>query len=58
MCERVTGKNANVVISDRRQVDPARLVASSERINNELGWKARRNLEEIIKTAWEFHKNN
>jgi UDP-glucose 4-epimerase len=58
MCERVTGKNANVVITDRRPGDPARLVASSERINKELGWKARRNLEEIVKTAWEFHKNN
>ncbi|WNF22659.1 UDP-glucose 4-epimerase GalE [Mesobacillus jeotgali] len=58
MCEKVTGKNANVVISERRPGDPARLVASSERINKELGWKARRNLKEIIKTAWEFHKHN
>ena len=58
MCESVTGKKANVVIADRRNGDPARLVASSERIYEELGWKAKRNLEEIIGTAWEFHQNN
>lgn len=58
MCESVTGKKANIVIADRRNGDPAMLVASSERINEELGWKAKRNLEEIIETAWEFHQNN
>lgn len=58
MCEIVTGKKANVVIADRRKGDPAVLVASSERIHEELGWKAKRNLEEIIENAWEFHKNN
>jgi UDP-glucose 4-epimerase len=58
MCESVTGRKANVIIADRRPGDPAMLVASSDRINKELGWKAKRNLEEIIKTAWEFHKNN
>lgn len=58
MCESVTGKKANVVIADRRNGDPAMLVASSERIYEELSWKAKRNLEEIIVTAWEFHQNN
>jgi UDP-glucose 4-epimerase len=58
MCESVTGKKANVVSADRRKGDPAVLVASSERIHEELGWKAKRKLEEIIKNAWEFHQNN
>lgn len=58
MCESVTGKKANVVIADRRKGDPAMLVASSERIYEELEWKAKRNLEEIIETSWEFHQNN
>lgn len=56
-CERVTGLKANVVISDRRPGDPARLVASSEKIYAELGWKAERSLEQIIKDAWKWHQN-
>ncbi|WP_163182672.1 UDP-glucose 4-epimerase GalE [Neobacillus sedimentimangrovi] len=56
-CERVTGLKANVVLSDRRPGDPARLVASSEKIYAELGWKAERNLEQIIKDAWKWHQN-
>lgn len=58
MCEKVTGRKSNIVISDRRKGDPAMLVASSKRIYKDMGWKAKRNLEEIIRTAWEFHKNN
>ncbi|QNG60207.1 UDP-glucose 4-epimerase GalE [Bacillus sp. PAMC26568] len=56
MCEKVTGKNANVVMSERRAGDPARLVASSERIYKELGWKAEYSLDEIISTAWNWHQ--
>ncbi|AIM16346.1 UDP-galactose-4-epimerase [Bacillus sp. X1(2014)] len=56
-CERVTGLKANVDITDRRPGDPARLVASSEKIYTELGWKAERNLEQIIKDAWKWHQN-
>ncbi|OIK13142.1 UDP-glucose 4-epimerase GalE [Bacillus sp. MUM 116] len=56
-CEKVTGLKANVEMADRRAGDPARLVASSEKIFGELGWKAERNLEQIIATAWEWHQN-
>ena len=55
-CENVTGKKANVVLSDRRAGDPARLVASSNKIYEDLGWKAERGLESIIQSAWEWHK--
>ncbi|SLL08784.1 UDP-glucose 4-epimerase [Mycobacteroides abscessus subsp. abscessus] len=55
MCEKVTGREANVILSDRRAGDPARLVASSEKIYNELGWKAERGLETIIQSAWNWH---
>ncbi|WP_445487885.1 UDP-glucose 4-epimerase GalE [Niallia sp. 03133] len=55
-CEKVTERKANVVLAERRAGDPARLVASSDKIFNELGWKAVRNLEEIIGSAWEWHK--
>ncbi|MGI8349937.1 UDP-glucose 4-epimerase GalE [Niallia circulans] len=55
MCEKVTGTKANVILGDRRSGDPARLVASSEKIFSELGWKAERGLETIIESAWKWH---
>ena len=55
-CEKVTGRKANVVIAERRAGDPARLVASSEKIRLALGWNAERNLERIIDSAWKWHK--
>ncbi|MGG1679351.1 UDP-glucose 4-epimerase GalE [Neobacillus sp. NRS-1170] len=55
-CERVTGVKANVEMADRRAGDPARLVASSAKIFEELGWKAERNLEQIIGDAWRWHQ--
>ncbi|KAB7665174.1 UDP-glucose 4-epimerase GalE [Bacillus sp. B1-b2] len=54
-CEKVTDRKANVVFADRRAGDPARLIASSEKIYKELGWKAERDLETIIKSAWNWH---
>lgn len=54
-CEKVTGKKANVIIGERRAGDPARLVASSDKIFNELGWKAQYSLEDIIASAWKWH---
>ena len=57
-CEKVTGKKANVVMADRRAGDPARLVASSDKIHAELGWKAQISLEKIIASAWKWHQNS
>ncbi|MBT2658771.1 UDP-glucose 4-epimerase GalE [Bacillus sp. ISL-18] len=56
-CERVTGIKANVEMAERRAGDPARLVASSQKIYQELGWKAERSLEKIIADAWNWHQN-
>jgi UDP-glucose 4-epimerase len=57
--EKVTGKTVNAVKADRRPGDPARLVASSEKIKKELGWEPRfYNLERIIESAWNWHKNH
>ena len=55
MCEKVTGEKANVILGDRRAGDPARLVASSDKIFSELGWKTERGLETIIESAWKWH---
>jgi UDP-glucose 4-epimerase len=55
-CENVTGIKANIEYADRREGDPARLVASSQKIYEQLGWKAERSLKEIISSAWKWHK--
>lgn len=58
MCERVTGKQATIEYTERRPGDPARLVASSEKIARELGWQATRSLEDIIASAWLWHEKH
>jgi len=55
-CERITGKKANVTMAPPREGDPARLVASSEKIRRELGWKARYSLDDIVESAWKWNK--
>lgn len=47
--EKVTHRNAVIESTDRRPGDPARLVAFSQKIYEELGWKAGYSLEQIIK---------
>lgn len=58
MCEKVTGRKATIEYTDRRPGDPAQLVASSEKIYRELGWKASYQLKEIISSAWKWHLKN
>ena len=54
---RVTGHPIPVEIKPRRAGDPARLVASSERAQAELGWKPQiPGIDEILASAWEWHK--
>lgn len=56
---RITGKRIEAEQAPRREGDPAVLVASSDRIRAELGWKPRfPGLEEIIGSAWEWMRNN
>jgi UDP-glucose 4-epimerase len=55
----VTGQRIPVSESARRAGDPARLVAASEKIRRELGWKPRHdNLYDIITSAWEWHQTH
>ncbi|MGE6513577.1 UDP-glucose 4-epimerase GalE [Lysinibacillus sphaericus] len=55
-CERVTGIHANVKYVERRAGDPAKLVANADKIYSELGWKAQFDIEDIVKSAWAWHK--
>jgi len=52
---KVTGKPINVIEAPRRPGDPSALVASSDRIKRELGWKPKYSeLDAIIETAWKW----
>ncbi|WP_433437570.1 UDP-glucose 4-epimerase GalE [Nonomuraea sp. CA-141351] len=54
VCREVTGHEIPAVVADRRPGDPAVLVASSARIQRELGWKAERpSLRDIVSDAWD-----
>ena len=56
---KVTGHPIPATESSRRAGDPARLVASSEKAKKILGWKpVHDSLEEIISSAWNWHKNH
>jgi UDP-glucose-4-epimerase GalE len=53
--ERVTGKKVPHTIGPRREGDPPRLVANSQKLQNALGWKpTRTELDRIIGDAWAF----
>lgn len=56
---KVTGHPIPAQISPRRAGDPAKLIASSEKARKILGWKPEHaELEEIIATAWNWHKKH
>jgi UDP-glucose 4-epimerase len=55
---RVTGKQIAVEECPRRPGDPAVLVASSEKIKAELGWKPKfAELDQVIASAWQWHQH-
>ena len=55
----VTGHPIPVEELSRRPGDSARLVASSDKIKKELGWKPQHDdLTEIIASAWDWHKSH
>ncbi|OGM70032.1 UDP-glucose 4-epimerase GalE [Candidatus Woesebacteria bacterium RIFCSPLOWO2_02_FULL_42_10] len=56
--EKVVGKKVRYEVGPRRLGDPVQLVASSSKIKKELGWKPKYGLEEIVETAYKWHKNN
>lgn len=57
--EKVTGRGVKAVESPRRPGDPARLVASSEKIRKELGWTPQcPDLKTIVETAWKWHRHH
>jgi UDP-glucose 4-epimerase len=51
-CREVTGLEIPAKVTARRAGDPAVLIASSERIGRELGWRPERGLREMVADAW------
>jgi UDP-glucose 4-epimerase len=50
---KVTGREDQTpAVVERRAGDPARVVASADRIREELGWSARYGIDEMIESAW------
>ena len=57
--EEISGKKAPVRETARRPGDPPVLVASSEKIQRELGWTPRyTGLRAIMETAWKWHQTH
>jgi UDP-glucose 4-epimerase len=56
---RVTGHPIPAAICPRRAGDPSTLIASSQKARENLGWEPKFNrVEDIIASAWNWHKNN
>lgn len=56
---KVTGHAIPAVVSERREGDPAQLIASSEKAERVLGWKPKNaKLDTIIASAWKWHKTH
>jgi UDP-glucose 4-epimerase len=53
-CREVTGRDIPARMAPRRPGDPAELVASSEAISADLGWRPERDLRSMVADAWTF----
>jgi UDP-glucose 4-epimerase len=56
-CRKITGQPIPVLEKPRRPGDPPRLIASSEKIKRELGWRPQfQTLDAIVDSAWKWHR--
>jgi UDP-glucose-4-epimerase GalE len=55
--EEVTGSAVPVRVAPRRPGDPPALVADPGRTHEVLGWRAQRDLQDIVRTAWKWCAN-
>jgi UDP-glucose 4-epimerase len=56
-CRKITGRKIEVIEKPRRPGDPPRLIASSTKITNELGWRPQfQSLGVIVESAWKWHQ--
>jgi len=57
-CEAIISSPIKHEIVARRPGDPAVLIASDERIRKELNWHPVYAIEDIVRSAWQWHKTN
>ena len=59
VAKKITGKEINAKIVERRLGDPSELYATSKLANDVIGWKAQySDMETIIKTTWDAYLKN
>ncbi len=56
--ERVSGRTVPYEVVGRRAGDPVAVYADPTRVHEVLGWRASRNLDEIIQSAWAWHSSH
>ncbi len=57
--KKITGINFPVIEEGRREGDPAKIVASSRKAKEILGWRPQFDtIDQILETAWTWHKNH
>jgi UDP-glucose 4-epimerase len=58
-CEEVIGRPIAYEIAGRRPGDPGILIATPEKIIQELGWSpCYTRIQDIVRTAWEWHRRH
>ncbi len=55
--EKVTGIDLNYSLGKRRAGDVAAIYADTTASRNKLGWTPKRNIEDIVKSAWDWENN-
>lgn len=55
---KVNGLDVPYEIVERRPGDLATCFADSNKAEKELGWKAEKNIDDMVRDAWKFEKNN
>jgi len=59
LAKEVTGVDFPTVLTERREGDPAELIASSVRAQSQLHWKpAHAELRKILQDAWDWHSSH
>jgi UDP-glucose 4-epimerase len=55
-CRAITGHTIPALEKPRRAGDPPRLIAGSEKIQRDLGWKPKyQDIRTIVESAWDWH---
>lgn len=55
-CRQITGAAIPAIEKPRREGDPPRLIAASEKVKTELGWQPKfENIRPIVESAWAWH---